>query len=71
MLVVADRWDVHGAGDGVRQSLTADLRNKADVGSAEGTSWSLTSAKPRHGIQQLMDDDLSTLWQCVGVLPRR
>lgn len=33
----------------------------------EGTSWSLSSAKPKHGVARLMDGDLDTLWQYVHV----
>ena len=40
-----------------------DLSIKADVGSTEGTTWLLSSAKARNGVAQLMDDDLDTLWQ--------
>lgn len=43
----------------------ADLSNKSDVGNVEGTSWSLSSAKPKHGVAQLMDENLDTLWQYV------
>lgn len=40
-----------------------DHSTKTDVGSLEGTTWSLSSAKARNGVSQLMDDDLDTLWQ--------
>ncbi|WFD06834.1 hypothetical protein MVES1_002188 [Malassezia vespertilionis] len=40
-----------------------DLSNKHDVGSMEGTTWLLSSAKPDYGAAQLTDDSLDTLWQ--------
>lgn len=48
-----------------------DHTSKTDVGSIEGTTWALSSAKARHGVAQLMDDDLNTLWQYVAQLTRR
>ena len=47
-------------------STDADDVGKKDVGKIEGKSWMLSSAKPQHGVAQLMSDDLDTLWQCVG-----
>mgnify|MGYP001942034231 FL=1 len=41
----------------------ADLSTKRDVGSIEGTSWMLSSAKSQNGIAQLTSDDVETLWQ--------
>ncbi|WFD45778.1 hypothetical protein GLX27_000402 [Malassezia furfur] len=46
-----------------------DHTSKTDVGSIEGTTWALSSAKARHGVAQLMDDDLNTLWQSEGSQP--
>ncbi|PKI83954.1 Doc1p [Malassezia vespertilionis] len=50
-----------------RQSSYTDLSNKHDVGSMEGTTWLLSSAKPDYGAAQLTDDSLDTLWQYVPV----
>ena len=47
----------------------ADLSTKRDVGSIEGTSWMLSSAKSQHGIAQLTSDDVETLWQSDGTQP--
>ncbi|WFD27412.1 hypothetical protein MNAN1_002408 [Malassezia nana] len=40
-----------------------DVSTKCDVGSMEGTSWMLSSAKAQNGVRQLQSDDLDTLWQ--------
>ena len=40
-----------------------------DVGSIEGTSWMLSSAKAQNGISQLTSDDVDTLWQSDGTQP--
>ncbi|WFD31324.1 hypothetical protein MSPP1_002358 [Malassezia sp. CBS 17886] len=50
-------------------SLTPDVTNKDDVGNREGTTWALSSAKMRHGVAELMDDDLNALWQSDGAQP--
>ena len=38
-----------------------DLSNKREVGSE--AIWSLSSAKPGNGVEQLRDDCLQTYWQ--------
>lgn len=52
----------------MRGAADADHTTKSDVGNFEGTAWSLSSAKPQHGVAQLMDDSLETLWQYVAQL---
>ncbi|GAA93921.1 hypothetical protein E5Q_00567 [Mixia osmundae IAM 14324] len=44
-----------------------DLRHKRDVG--RFAQWSVSSAKPGYGVQQLLDPSVETLWQSEGPQP--
>ncbi|CBQ68102.1 related to anaphase promoting complex subunit 10 [Sporisorium reilianum SRZ2] len=46
-----------------------DRTTKTDVGSAPGTSWTLSSYKPGSGVGELRSADLSKLWQSDGSQP--
>lgn len=45
------------------------LSNKTNISQLEGTSWVLSSAKPRFGVTQLLSHDLDSLWQSDGAQP--
>ncbi len=42
---------------------TSDKSDKQEIGSQ--AVWSLSSAKPGFGVEQLRDDNLETYWQYV------
>ncbi|SPO21293.1 related to anaphase promoting complex subunit 10 [Ustilago trichophora] len=46
-----------------------DRSTKSDVGSAPGTSWTLSSYKPGSGVPELRSADLTKLWQSDGNQP--
>ncbi|TKY90912.1 hypothetical protein EX895_000910 [Sporisorium graminicola] len=47
----------------------ADRTTKTDVGSAQGTYWTLSSYKPGSGVAELRSADLTKLWQSDGSQP--
>ena len=59
-------------GEGSEESnvtITADLETVGFMELGTNAVWSLSTAKPGNGVEQLRDEDSATFWQSDGVQP--
>jgi hypothetical protein len=71
--VIVDPGDVSFEEESAAADRAAAAKDAAggrrEVGDQDQV-WSLSTAKPGNGVEQLRDGDLETYWQCVAPSPR-